>query len=196
MGSLQIQNSHISMATPGDMTKSYTQSHKVCGWCHWACNWLDLCGRFCITLNPEKFRFAQDEVGSRQTQCDHARSIYLRLPQNLTDLGLVWSTRYDWLPFREPSNKFHWDEDLLTKSTMESRSSTKRNQHVGNRLVEKRHRLFQKHCSCLTVNKDGTSWEQIHPRPHWRRSTRSGRCPRQGATLCPWVQKPNYRSGP
>ncbi len=27
-----------------------------------ACNWLDLCGRNGITLNPEKFRFAQDEV--------------------------------------------------------------------------------------------------------------------------------------
>ena len=27
-----------------------------------AANWLDTCGRHGITLNPEKFRFAQDEV--------------------------------------------------------------------------------------------------------------------------------------
>ena len=27
-----------------------------------ACNWLDICGRHGITLNPEKFRFAQDDI--------------------------------------------------------------------------------------------------------------------------------------
>ena len=29
---------------------------------HQATNWLDTCGRHGITLNPEKFRFATDEV--------------------------------------------------------------------------------------------------------------------------------------
>ncbi len=49
------------MATPGDMTRLYpiTQSDTIEESFFQACNWLDLCG---ITLNPEKFRFAQDEV--------------------------------------------------------------------------------------------------------------------------------------
>ena len=100
-----------------------------------ACNWLDLCGRNGITLNPEKFRFAQDEVefAGFEITTDTVRPCkkYIRAisdfptPQNLTDVrswfGLInqvsyaFSTTDTMLPFREllkPSNKFHWDEDL------------------------------------------------------------------------------------
>ena len=100
-----------------------------------AANRLDICGKHGITLNPEKFRFAQDEVEfggfeiTNDTVCPCKR--YIRAitdfptPQSLTDIrswfGLVNQVSYAFsmtdtmLPFREllkPSNSFHWDEKL------------------------------------------------------------------------------------
>ena len=93
-----------------------------------ASNWLDICGRHGITLNPEKFRFAKDDIefaGFEITNdtvrpCKkYIRAIsYFPTPQNLTDVrswfGLVNQVSYAFsmtdviLPFREllkPSNR-------------------------------------------------------------------------------------------
>ena len=98
-------------------------------------NWLDICGRHGITLNPEKFCFTQVEVefAGFEITSDTVRPCkrYIRAitdiptPQNLTDIrswfGLVNQVSYAFsiantmLPFREllkPSNKFHWDRKL------------------------------------------------------------------------------------
>ena len=100
-----------------------------------AANWLDICGRHGITLNPDKFKFAQDDVefAGFEITNDTVRPCkkYIRAisdfptPQNLTDVrswfGLVNQVSYAFsmtdamLPFREllkPSNKFHWDDML------------------------------------------------------------------------------------
>ena len=100
-----------------------------------AVNWLDTCGKHGITLNPEKFRFAQDEVefAGFEITNDTVRPCkrYIRAiedfptPQSITDVrswfGLVNQVSYAFsmaetmLPFREllkPSNTFHWDETL------------------------------------------------------------------------------------
>lgn len=100
-----------------------------------AANWLDICGKHGITLNPEKFQFAEDDVefaGFEITK-DSVKPCrkYLKAisdfptPQNLTDVrswfGLVNQVSYAFsmadimLPFREllkPNNKFYWDTDL------------------------------------------------------------------------------------
>ena len=100
-----------------------------------AANWLDTCGRHGITLNPEKFRFAEDDVefAGFEITNDSVKPCkkYLRAisdfptPQSLTDIrswfGLVNQVSYahsmadTMLPFREllkPNNKFHWDAQL------------------------------------------------------------------------------------
>ena len=100
-----------------------------------AANWLDTCGRHGITLNPEKFHFAQDEVefAGFEITNDTVRPCkrYIRAiadfptPQSLTDIrswfGLVNQVSYAFSmadvmsPFREllkPSKSFHWDETL------------------------------------------------------------------------------------
>ncbi len=97
--------------------------------------WLDTCGKHGITLNPQKFRFAQDEVefAGFEITSDSVRPCkkYIKAiadfptPQNLTDIrswfGLVNQVSYAFsmattmLPFREllkPSMTFHWDENL------------------------------------------------------------------------------------
>ena len=100
-----------------------------------AANWLDTCGRHGITLNPEKFRFAQDEVefAGFEITSDTVRPCkrYIKAiadfptPQSLTDIrswfGLINQVSYAFsmadtmLPFREllkPSKSFYWDEQL------------------------------------------------------------------------------------
>ena len=100
-----------------------------------AANWLDLCGRHGITLNPDKFQFAQDEVEfagfAIASNTVRPCKKYLRAisdfptPQNITDVrswfGLVNQVSYAFsmadqmLPFRDllkPSTKFYWDEHL------------------------------------------------------------------------------------
>ena len=99
------------------------------------CEYLDLCGKNGIILNPAKFNFAQDEVkfaGFHITKDNvrpgdkffNAISDFPK-PQNLTDIrswfGLVNQTSYAFsaadtmLPFREllkPDNKFEWTTEL------------------------------------------------------------------------------------
>ncbi len=97
--------------------------------------WLDICGRHGITLNPEKFIFAQDEVefagfditmDSVKPSAKHFQAILnFPTPQNITDVrswfGLVNQVSYAFsmadkmLPFRrllQPGTPFRWDEDL------------------------------------------------------------------------------------
>ena len=95
-----------------------------------ASHWLDTCGKHGITVNPEKFCFAQDEVEFAGFEITNNTvwpcKRYIRAiadfptPQNLTDVrswfGLVNQVSYAFsmadtmLPFREllkPSNTFH-----------------------------------------------------------------------------------------
>ena len=99
-----------------------------------AAHWLDVCGRNGITLNPDKFTFAQNNVefaGFEITldtvkPCQKFISAITNFPTpNLTDVrswfGLVNQVSYTFsmaeamLPFREllkPSNQFYWDDSL------------------------------------------------------------------------------------
>ena len=108
-----------------DIGKCFTQ----------VCEYLDLCGKNGIILNPTKFKFAQDEVkfaGFHITKDNvrpgdkffNAISEFPK-PQNLTDIrswfGLVNQTSYAFsaadtmLPFRKllkPDTKFEWTDEL------------------------------------------------------------------------------------
>ena len=98
-------------------------------------NWLDTCGRHGITLNPDKFVFAEDEVefAGFQITLDTVRPCqqYLRsilefpTPRNITDVrswfGVVNQVSYAFSmaqrmePFRQllkPGIPFHWDDRL------------------------------------------------------------------------------------
>lgn len=100
-----------------------------------AAHWLDICGRHGITLNPDKFNFAQDNVefaGFEITSdtvkpCPRFINAISNFPtpKNLTDIrswfGLVNQVSYTFSmadtmkPFREllkPTNHFHWDDSL------------------------------------------------------------------------------------
>ena len=100
-----------------------------------ACNWLHICGTHGITLNPDKFTFAKEEVefagftitnDSVRPSKKYVKAIAdFPTPKNLTDVrswfGLINQVSYLFsmtdvmLPFRnllKPSNKFHWDDDL------------------------------------------------------------------------------------
>ena len=109
-----------------------------------AAQWLDICGRNGITLNPEKFIFAQDVVefaGFEITQ-DTVRPCkrFLRAitefptPKNITDVrswfGLLNQVSYAFsmaermLPFRnllKPAAPFHWN-DMLDRLFEESKT--------------------------------------------------------------------------
>lgn len=97
--------------------------------------WLDLCGHHGITLNPEKFVFAQDtvEFAGFEITPESVRpcSKYLQailefpMPRNITDVrawfGVVNQVSYAFsmtermLPFREllkPSTPFRWGKEL------------------------------------------------------------------------------------
>jgi hypothetical protein len=100
-----------------------------------ACRWLDICGRNGITLNPEKFVFAQDivEFAGFEITLDSVRPCkkYLQAisdfptPKNITDMrswfGLVNQVSYAFSmadrmqPFRQllkPGTPFNWDSHL------------------------------------------------------------------------------------
>ena len=99
-----------------------------------AAQWLDTCGRNGITLNPEKFVFAQDvEFAGFEITNHTVRPCrrYLRAimefptPKNTTDVrswfGLLNQVAYAFsiaeqmLPFRDllkPATPFHWDDNL------------------------------------------------------------------------------------
>ena len=143
-----------------------------------ACNWLDTCGRYGITLNPEKAKDEVEFAGFDITN-DTVRPCkkYIRAisdfptPQSLTDVrswfGLVNQVSYAFsmadtmLPFREllkPSNKFHWD-DTLQQVFEKSKPTIIDEIHNGVKTKPtclatdwSKHGigywLFQKHCSC------------------------------------------------
>ena len=100
-----------------------------------AAEWLDICGRHGITLNPSKFEFGQDTVtfAGFEISNDSVRPCrrYLNAirdfptPQNITDVrswfGLVNQVSYAFasasrmLPFRQllkPGTPFNWDEAM------------------------------------------------------------------------------------
>ena len=102
---------------------------------HQAVQWLDICGRNGITLNPDKFQFTQDtvEFAGFEITLDSVRPCkrYLReimefpKPKNITDVrswfGLINQVSYAFsmtekmLPFRQllkPSTPFYWDDHL------------------------------------------------------------------------------------
>ena len=102
---------------------------------HQATEWLDLCGRKGITLNPTKFKFAQSTVEfagfvispTEVRPADHfTKSIReFSTPNNITDVrawfGLVNQVSYSFtmteamLPFRDllkPSTPFQWTDTL------------------------------------------------------------------------------------
>lgn len=107
-----------------------------------AIEWLDICGRHGITLNPDKFVFGQDNVefAGFEITTDTVRPCakYIRAildfptPRNITDVrswfGLVNQVSYAFsmtdkmLPFRQllkPGTPFHWDgqmNDLFEES--------------------------------------------------------------------------------
>ena len=107
-----------------------------------AIDWLDLCGKCGITLNPDKFKFAADtvEFAGFEISTSHVRPsnhyteaiAQFPSPRNITDIrswfGLVnqvsyaFSTAPTMLPFREllrPGSQFYWDstlEDLFNQS--------------------------------------------------------------------------------
>ena len=124
-----------------------------------ACNWLDTCGRNGITLNPEKFRFAEDKVefAGFEITTDTVKPCrkYTRAisefptPKNLTDIrswfGLVNQVSYAFsmtdtmLPFRallKPSNTFHWDESLQQAFDNSKKTIIEEIQH-GVRIFDK-----------------------------------------------------------
>ena len=97
--------------------------------------WLDVCGRHGITLNPEKFCFGQDTVefagfeisnNSVRPSKQHTKAIRdFPQPKNITDVrswfGLINQISYTFsmadkmLPFREllkPGIPFYWDDHL------------------------------------------------------------------------------------
>ena len=102
---------------------------------HNAVEWLDICGRNGITLNPDKFVFAQDDVNFAGFEITN-NSVrpcqkYLRAiqdfpqPKNITDIrswfGVVNQVSYAFsmadrmLPFRKllkSGTPFHWDTQL------------------------------------------------------------------------------------
>ena len=100
-----------------------------------AVNWLDLCGRHGITLNPDKFVFAADtvEFAGFEITSDSVRPCQKYLdairhfptPNNITDMrswfGLINQVSYAFaatermLPFREslkPGTPFLWNDEL------------------------------------------------------------------------------------
>lgn len=100
-----------------------------------ACRWLEICGRHGITLNPEKFVFAQDtvEFAGFEITNDSVRPCrkYLQAildfpsPKNITDIrswfGLINQVSYAFSmadrlqPFRQllkPGTPFTWDNTL------------------------------------------------------------------------------------
>ena len=102
-----------------------------------AANWLDLCGRHGITLNPRKFEFGKRtiefagfEISNEKVRpCPRMFEAITNFPKpvTLTDLrswyGLINQVNYTFastkvmLPFRKllsPAQKFHWTDDLNT----------------------------------------------------------------------------------
>ena len=124
-----------------------------------ACQWLDLCGRDGITLNPEKFSFAQDTMkfaGFEITPnvvkpCSRYLNAIRQFPtpQNITDIrswfGLVNQVSYytsmtdKMRAFRDllkPKMAFYWDQ-LLQQLFDESKQHIVKAIQQGVRIFEK-----------------------------------------------------------
>ena len=127
------------------------------------CEWLNLCGRNSITLNPEKLIFVQDTVkiaGFKiTTNCVRPCKRFLQaimdfpIPRNITDIqswfGLVNQVAYAFsmtekmLSFRDllkPHTPFWWD-DQLNESRPICLATDWSKVGIG-------FWLFQKHCNC------------------------------------------------
>ena len=123
-----------------------------------ACDWLDLCGNNGITLNPDKFQFAQDSVefagltitneNIKPSQKFLASVQNFPAPKDITGarawFGLVNQGAYAFSmsthmrPFRDllkPDNKFSWTEDL-EKAFTKSKAVMVEEMEKGVRLFE------------------------------------------------------------
>ena len=138
-----------------------------------AAQWLDICGRNGITLNPHKFAFCQKEVefaGFTITMDSvHPCQKYLKAildfptPRNITDVrswfGLVNQVSYAFsmadrmLPFRQllkPGNAFAWNADLEEAFTA--------SKQIIEKEIEKGVSIFDKSkatCIATDWSKDG-----------------------------------------
>lgn len=124
-----------------------------------AAHWLDTCGNHGVTLNPDKFKFAEDNVefaGFEITPTTvkpcrkYVRAIQdFPTPRNITDVrswfGLVNQVSYAFsmtaamLPFREllkPSIKFSWDESHQ-RAFDDSKTSIVNEIHHGVQIFDK-----------------------------------------------------------
>ena len=144
-----------------------------------ACHWLETCGNNGITLNPEKFVFAQDcvEFAGFQITPNSVRPCqkYLKAivdfptPKNITDVrswfGLINQVSYTFsmtdrmLPFREllkPGTPFRWDH-LLEEAFKESKAVIVSEIEQGVRIFD------QSKSTCLATDwsKDGIGWDWI-----------------------------------
>ena len=138
-----------------------------------ACQWLDLCGRNGITLNPEKFSFAQDTVEfagfeitpNEVKPCNRYLNAIRQFPtpQNITDIrswfGLVNQVSYytsmtdKMRPFRDllkPKMAFYWDQQLQQLFD-ESKQHIVEAIQQGVRIFEK----GRKTCLATDWSKDG-----------------------------------------
>ena len=126
---------------------------------HQAVNWLDICGRHGITLNPDKFTFAADtvEFAGFEITPDSVRPCakyldairHFPTPSSITDMrswfGLVNQVSYAFaatarmLPFREslkPGSPFLWNDDL-NRLFEESKSAIISDIEDGVRIFDK-----------------------------------------------------------
>ena len=126
------QLSHSNYTKCIDDTLLWSESIEGSFW--QAVEWLEISGKNGITLNPEKFKFAEDvvEFAVFEITRDSVRPCakYLRAirdfptPKNITDVrawfGVVNQVSYafsmtEYMPFREllkPSTPFYWNEQL------------------------------------------------------------------------------------
>ena len=156
---------------------------------HQAANWLDVCGRNGITLNPDKFVFAEDNVefaGFEITKdsvkpgrkYSEAISNFPR-PRTITDIrswfGLINQVSYAFsmtkimLPFRKllkPNTKFEWTNELET--------TFEKSKEIIVREIKEGVRIFDKNKpTCLSTDwsKDGIGFwlSQKHCKCHSER---------------------------
>ena len=126
---------------------------------HQAANWLDVCGRNGITLNPDKFVFAEDDVefAGFQITKDSVKPgkkysdaiTNFPQPKTITDVrswfGLINQVSYAFsmtkvmLPFRKllkPNTRFEWTEEL-EKAFQKSKKVIVREIKEGVRIFDK-----------------------------------------------------------
>ena len=113
-----------------------------------ACHWLETCGNNGITLNPDKFVFAQDciEFAGFEITPNSVRPCQKCLkdivdfptPKNITEVSYAFSMTDRMLPFREllkPETLFRWDH-LLEEAFQESKAVIVREIEQGVRIFD------------------------------------------------------------